>query len=99
MWLQARMYLLIALLFGILYGVITGLGTWMGAGSAVTYLIIGFGFLLIQYLISPAIVGWSMRIKWVTEKEAPESQKSAYPSSASRMPSPSVARSVTAASA
>ncbi|NQT04525.1 MAG: M48 family metalloprotease [Dehalococcoidia bacterium] len=72
MWLQARMYLLIALFFGILYGVITGLGAWMGAGSAITYLIIGFGFLLIQYLISPAIVGWSMRIKWVSEKEAPE---------------------------
>ena len=44
MWLQARMYLLIALLFAILYGVITGLGAWMGAGSAITYLIIGFGF-------------------------------------------------------
>ncbi|MBU2534791.1 MAG: M48 family metalloprotease [Chloroflexi bacterium] len=72
MWLQARMYLLIALLFGILYGVITGLGTWMGAGSAITYLVIGFGFLLIQYLVSPALVGWSMKIKWVTEKEAPE---------------------------
>lgn len=72
MWLQARMYLLIALLFGILYGVITGLGTWMGAGSAISYLIIGFVFLGIQYLISPAIVGWSMKIKWVTEKEAPE---------------------------
>ncbi len=72
MWLQARMYLLIALLFAILYGVITGLGTWMGAGSAITYLVIGFGFLLIQYLISPALVGWSMKIKWVTEKEAPE---------------------------
>ncbi len=72
MWLQARMYLLIVLLFSILYGVIAGVGTWMGKGSAITYLIIGFGFLLIQYLISPAIVGWSMRIKWVTEKEAPE---------------------------
>ncbi|KPK20593.1 MAG: peptidase [Dehalococcoidia bacterium SG8_51_3] len=72
MWLQARMYLLIILLFSILYGVITGVGTWMGTGSAITYLIIGVGFLLIQYLISPAIVGWSMRIKWVTEKEAPE---------------------------
>jgi heat shock protein HtpX len=66
------MYLLIVLLFSILYGVITGIGTWMGAGSAITYLIIGAGFLLIQYLISPAIVGWSMRIKWATEKEAPE---------------------------
>jgi len=72
MWLQARMYLLIALLFGILYGVITGLGTLMGAGSAISYLILGFVFLGIQYLVSPAIVSWSMKIKWVSEKEAPE---------------------------
>jgi len=72
MWFQTRMYLLIALLFGILYGVIAGLGTLMGAGSAISYLIIGFVFLGIQYLVSPAIVGWSMRIKWVSEKEAPE---------------------------
>jgi len=72
MWLQTRMFLLIAVLFGILYGVITGIGTWMGAGSAVTYIIIAVAFIGIQYLISPAIVGWSMRIKWVSEKEAPE---------------------------
>ena len=72
MWLQTRMFLLVAVLFGILYGVITGIGTWMGAGSAVFYIILGFGFLGIQYLIGPAIVGWTMKIKWVSEKEAPE---------------------------
>jgi heat shock protein HtpX len=66
------MYLLIALLFGILYGVITGIGAWMGAGSAYIYLIIGVAFLGFQWLIGPAMVGWSMRVKWVTEKEAPE---------------------------
>ncbi len=91
MWLKARMYLLIILLFSILYGVITGVGTWMGTGSAITYLIIGVGFLLIQYLISPAIVGWSMRIKWVTEKEAPElHQMVAELAERARLPKPRV---------
>jgi heat shock protein HtpX len=66
------MFLLITVLFGILYGVIAGIGTWMGAGSAVSYIILAFVFLGIQYLISPAIVGWTMRIKWVSEQEAPE---------------------------
>ena len=75
MWLQTRMFLLVAVLFGILYGVITGIGTWMGAGNAVSYIIIAIVFLGLQYLISPAIVGWSMRIKWVTEKEEPELHK------------------------
>jgi len=59
-------------MFGILYGVITGIGTWMGAGSAWIYLILGFAFLGIQYLIGPAIVGRTMKIKWVSQKEEPE---------------------------
>ena len=72
MWLQTRMFLLIAVMFGILYGVITGLGVWMGAGSAWIYVILAFAFLFIQYLLGPSIVGWTMKIKWVSEKEAPE---------------------------
>ena len=72
MGLQTRMFLLVAVLFGILYGVIVGIGTWIGAGSAVSYIILAFVFLGIQYLISPAIVGRTMRVKWVSEKEAPE---------------------------
>jgi heat shock protein HtpX len=72
MWLQTRMFLLIAVMFGILYGVIVGVGTWMGKGSVLTYLILAFVFLGIQYLIGPAMVGWTMRVKWVSEKEEPE---------------------------
>jgi len=72
MWLKTKMFLLIALLFGILYGVITGVGTWIGAGSALTYLILAFVFLGIQYLIGPAIVSRTMKVKWVSEREAPE---------------------------
>jgi len=72
MWLQTRMFLLVALLFGILYGVITGLGIWMGVGSAWIYIILAFVFLGIQYLIDLSIAGWTMKIKWVIEKEEPE---------------------------
>jgi heat shock protein HtpX len=72
MWLQTRMFLLVAVLFGILYGVITGVGAWMGAGNAISYIVLAFAFLGFQYLIGPSIVGWTMKIKWVSEKEAPE---------------------------
>lgn len=65
------MFLLVALLFGILYGVITGVGTWMGTGSTLTYLTLAFVFLGIQYLIGPAIVGATMRVRWVSAKEEP----------------------------
>ena len=72
MWLQTRMYLLIALMFGILYGVIVGVGTWMGQGSAILYLVLAIVIIVIQYLVSPAIVKATMRVKYVTEKEEPE---------------------------
>jgi heat shock protein HtpX len=72
MWLQTRMFLLVALLFGILYGVITAVGTWIGAGSAVFYIVFAFVLLGVQYLIGPSMVAWTMRVKWVSEQEAPD---------------------------
>jgi len=85
------MFLLVAVLFGILYGVITGLGVAMGAGSAWIYVIIGFGFLGFQYLISPYIVGHTMKIKWVSEKEEPElHQMVAELAAMSNLPKPRV---------
>lgn len=72
MWLQTRMYLLVAALFGILYGVMAGLGAWSGSGNAYIYLILAFAFLGLQYLIGPAIVGLTMKVRWVSEQESPE---------------------------
>lgn len=71
MWLQIRMFLLVALLFGILYGVITGVGSWIGEGSVLIYIVLAFCFMGIQYLIGPAMVSWSMKVRWVSEEEAP----------------------------
>ncbi len=71
-WLQTRMYLLIAVMFAILYGVIVGVGTLMGKGTVITYLVLALVILGIQYLVSPALVGLTMRIRWVTEKQEPE---------------------------
>jgi heat shock protein HtpX len=72
MGLQIRMYLLIAVMFGILYAVIIGIGTAIGVGSALSYIILAIVFVGLQYLISPTLVGWTMRVKWVSEKEEPE---------------------------
>jgi heat shock protein HtpX len=72
MWLQTRMFLLVALLFSILYGVITAIGYAVGGFNPIVFLILAFAFLGIQYLIGPSIVSWTMRVKWVSEKEEPE---------------------------
>jgi heat shock protein HtpX len=72
MWLQVRMFLLVALLFGIVYGVIVGVGTYLGVGGAIPYLILALVFIGIQYLIAPSIVSSTMRIRWVSEREEPK---------------------------
>jgi heat shock protein HtpX len=72
MWLKTRMYLLVAVLFGILYSVIVGLGTWLGIRGVIPYLILAFVFVGVQYLVGPSLVAWTMKVKWVSEKEAPE---------------------------
>jgi len=91
MGLQARMFLLVILLFGILYGVITGVGTAIGAGSVTFYIVAALIVLGIQYLISPAIVGWVMKVKWVSEKEEPELHRMvAELANAAQLPKPKV---------
>ncbi len=63
MWLQTRMFLLVAVLFAILYGVVTAIGTYMGVGGATVYIVLAFVIVGMQYLVSPWIVGLTMRIR------------------------------------
>jgi len=72
MWLKTRMFLLVAVLFAILYGVIVWIGNLMGVGNAIFYLVLALGFLGLQYLIGPSLVGWTMRVRWVTEEQEPD---------------------------
>ena len=75
MWLQLRLYLLIALLFSILYGIIIVIGYLIGLQGSNFYLfIMVFAILLIfiQYLIGPKTVEWSMRVKYVTPNQYPK---------------------------
>jgi heat shock protein HtpX len=72
MWLQVRLYLLLGFLLAIIYGVIVGVGSAIGAGSLLVYVIIAVFFVLFQYLIGPSMVRWTMKVKWVSEREYPE---------------------------
>ncbi len=55
---------MIGILFGMLFALFMGLGWYFNWGW---YLIIGItlGILLLQYLISPLLIGWIYRIEWV----------------------------------
>lgn len=68
----ARLYLLLAGLFALIYGIILLIGSLIGVGNLVGYAVLAAFMLFIQYLIGPAMVGWTMRVHYVTEKEEPE---------------------------
>ena len=72
MGLQLRLYLLLGLMFGILYAVILAVSSVIGGGGFVIYAVIAVGFMLLQYLIGPALVSRIMRVKYVSEKEQPD---------------------------
>jgi heat shock protein HtpX len=69
MWLQIRMYMLMAVLFGIVYAVAV---IFLPGGTFLFYGVLASFFLFLQYLIGPKMVKWSMGIKYVTELEAPQ---------------------------
>lgn len=71
-YLQMRMYLLLAVLFGILYAVASMVGAAMGIDNFYFYLLLSCGMMLLQYLIGPKMVEWSMRVRYVERAQYPE---------------------------
>ncbi|MBU2638435.1 MAG: M48 family metalloprotease [Nanoarchaeota archaeon] len=72
MWLQARMYFLIALMFAIVYAMVIVIARYAGVTNFYVYAVIASVMLIIQYLIGPKIIEWTMKIKYVSQSEAPE---------------------------
>ena len=73
MWsLQLRMWLLVTLLFGIIYALIVIVGSsFLHVGGFSFYLIISLVMMIIQYMLGPKIVEWSMRVKYIKREENP----------------------------
>jgi heat shock protein HtpX len=74
MWLQVRLYLLVGLMFAILFGIFVGIGYYLqitGLNFFLFMIGIAAGIVLLQYIIGPKIVEWSMKIKYVSEQEYP----------------------------
>jgi heat shock protein HtpX len=69
MWLQMRMYLLLGVMFAIVYAMAVVL---LPGGTFLVYGVMASLMLLLQYLIGPALVKWSMGIRYVSEEKAPE---------------------------
>ncbi|MDD5129663.1 MAG: zinc metalloprotease HtpX [Candidatus Omnitrophica bacterium] len=73
MWsLQLRMWLLVTLLFGIIYALLVVVGSsFLHVSNFSFYLIISLVMMVIQYMLGPKIVEWSMRVKYIKREENP----------------------------
>jgi len=69
MWLQLRMYMLLAVLFGIVYAIAVFL---LPGATFLVYAFIASVLLFLQYLIGPAMIKWTMGVREVSESEEPE---------------------------
>jgi len=70
--LKLRMWLLMTVLFGIVYALVAAVSYMLGISNFIFYGVVAIGFTLLQYMIGPSIVGWTMGVKYVTEKDEPE---------------------------
>ncbi|MCM8795366.1 MAG: zinc metalloprotease HtpX [Candidatus Omnitrophica bacterium] len=70
-WLKIRMWLLIVVLFAIIYAVIAIVAASMGISNFYFYLIVSLVMMLIQYMLGPKLVEWTMRVRYVTKEEYP----------------------------
>lgn len=73
--LKLRMWLLTAVLFAIVYAVVSMISYSLGVSNFYFYLVLSLVFMLIQYLLGPKIVEWSMRVKYIGGNEYPELRK------------------------
>lgn len=69
--LKFRLYLMLAVLFGIVYMIVTLIGTSLGIYNFYVYLGIALVMMLIQYMLGPKLIEWSMHIEYVDKNRYP----------------------------
>ena len=69
--LKLRLWLATILLFGLLYAIITVIAFYFGFRGPLQFAIFALVIVFIQYLIGPKMVEATMRVRYVSEAEAP----------------------------
>lgn len=70
--LKLRLLLASGLLFVLLYVIVTLIGSYLGYGRPVTFGIFVIVLVLFQYLLGPKMVESTMKVRYVSEAEAPK---------------------------
>jgi len=74
MWLlKLKMWFLVTLLFALIYALLTIIGTqFLHVTNFSFYIILSLVMMLIQYMLGPKIVEWTMRVRYVKKEEYPQ---------------------------
>ncbi|MFA5090743.1 MAG: zinc metalloprotease HtpX [Candidatus Omnitrophota bacterium] len=70
--LKLRMWLLLGALFGIIYAIMVMVGSYLGITNFYFYLFLSLAMILVQYLIGPKMVEWTMRVRYVSKQQYPQ---------------------------
>ena len=68
---KIRMWLCVLLLFAAIYALLVVIAAFVGVGAPLIYAVLAVVIVSIQFIIGPKIVEWSMRIRYVSEREQP----------------------------
>lgn len=63
-----------AVLFAIIYAIVSMVGVYLGVTNFYFYLGISLVMMLVQYMIGPKMVEWSMKVRYLKEGEYPQLQ-------------------------
>ncbi|MEA3229420.1 MAG: zinc metalloprotease HtpX [archaeon] len=67
-----KMYGVVAVLFAVVYALMSLAGMYLGMGSFLFYAGLATFFMVIQFMVGPKIVEWTMKVKYVSESENPK---------------------------
>ena len=72
MWLRTRLYLLMAVMFAIMYAILAMVARSAGIAGFLPYIVLAGFMLFIQYMVGPALVQFSMKVKYLAPGEHDE---------------------------
>ena len=70
--LNLRLWLAMALLFALLYIIVTAVGYYFRVGTPLIFAVFVVIWIFVQYLIGPKMVETTMRVRYISEAEAPK---------------------------
>ncbi len=69
--LRIKLTLLLIIMFSVVYGISVGIARLFGITDIFFYFMLAGFFMFIQYMLGPKMVEWTMRVRYVSESEAP----------------------------